>query len=210
MAENGRKLSFGLLLDTIERVILAGLFVYFAYNMLTDYLEGGHLLSLILLISETAVLVFILIRRPTANISQRPTDWGLAFLATLMPMLAYPGGEGRLLPDVILVTLLIAGVAIQISAKMSLRRSFGIVAANRGVKMNGPYRFVRHPMYAGYFLTQFGYLLGNPTLRNLAAYSLAWGLQLARILAEERLLLNDETYRGFAARVPYRLIPRVF
>ncbi len=34
--------------------------------------------------------------------------------------------------------------------KVLLGLSFGVVAANRGVKIGGPYSFIRHPMYAGY------------------------------------------------------------
>ena len=58
----------------------------------------------------------------------------------------------------------ISGFVLQLSAKLTLRRSFGVVAANRGVKASGPYRLVRHPMYAGYALTHVGFLLAGPNL----------------------------------------------
>ena len=98
---------------------------------------------------------------------------------------------------------------VQIGAKLFLWRSFGIVAANRGIRVGGPYRLVRHPMYAGYFLTQLGFLLTNPTGWNLGVYAVAWTMQFGRIIAEERILMRDGEYQAFAAKVPHRLIPGV-
>ena len=108
------------------------------------------------------------------------------------------------------VPLMIAGFAIQMSAKFTLRRSFGVVPANRGVKVGGPYRFVRHPMYAGYLMTQVGFLLAHPTLWNASIYAATFAFQPGRILAEERLLSRDTGYREFAALVPSRLVPGIF
>jgi protein-S-isoprenylcysteine O-methyltransferase Ste14 len=76
--------------------------------------------------------------------------------------------------------------------------------------MGGPYRLIRHPMYAGYMLNQLGFLLYCPTSWNLGVYLLCWSVQIGRILAEERLLLHDDAYRVLVSRVPYRLIPRLF
>src|SRR5438093_1166549 len=84
---------------------------------------------------------------------------------------------------------------------------FGLAAANRGVKRAGPYRLLRHPMYAGYALTQIAFLLLNPGLWNLAVYALSWGVQVLRIRAEERVLLEDPAYRAYAGEVRYRLLP---
>jgi protein-S-isoprenylcysteine O-methyltransferase Ste14 len=201
----------GYTLDAVERVIVACLYAYFVYNIAADILARGNLVSLILLISESAVLVFVLLRRPTADITSRPADWAFGFAGTTAALLVLPAADATpLLPGGIILALMLGGAVLQITAKFFLRRSFGIVAANRGVKVGGPYRYIRHPMYAGYILNQFGFLLANPTARNLAIYSLCWGFQICRILAEERLLIRDEAYRGLVARVPYRLIPKVF
>jgi protein-S-isoprenylcysteine O-methyltransferase Ste14 len=105
---------------------------------------------------------------------------------------------------------MLVGLGVNIWAKLSLRRSFGIVAANRGVKTQGPYRLIRHPMYIGYVATQVGFVLFNPTPWNFAIYLGAWTLQVLRILAEERTLSKDAKYQAYASTVRYRLIPGVF
>ena len=84
------------------------------------------------------------------------------------------------------------------------------MAAVREIKIEGPYRFVRHPMYAGYALAHIGSLLAFPSFWNFVVYTGALLLQIARLLREEQLLLTDESYRAFAARVRYRLLPGVF
>lgn len=104
----------------------------------------------------------------------------------------------------------IAGIALQLFAKLSLGRSFGLLPANRGVVSTGAYRFVRHPIYAGYLLSEIGFLLANFSTRNLITIGVWMVLQIGRILLEERLLSDDADYRAYRARVRYRLIPGVF
>ena len=99
------------------------------------------------------------------------------------------------------------GLAINISAKLALNRSFGLVAANRGVKQGGPYKLVRHPMYLGYFVTQLGFLLSSFSWFNLAIYVVAWVFQVLRIIEEEKFLSEDPEYRAFMIRVPRRILP---
>ena len=105
---------------------------------------------------------------------------------------------------------MLIGLYVQISGKLILGRSFGLIAANRGIKMAGPYRFVRHPIYAGYTIIHVGFLLAFPSLWNVVLYSTELAIQIARLLREELLLNQDQNYRAYAARVRYRLIPMIF
>jgi protein-S-isoprenylcysteine O-methyltransferase Ste14 len=210
MIKDGWKAYGGQVLDSGERVIVAVLYAYFVYNITADVIERGDPFGLILLFSESAVLVITVFRRPTSNITTRPLDWILGFAGTTAALLVMPVEATPLVSPFFVAFLMVGGAGLQITSKLYLRRSFGIVAANRGIKVDGPYRLIRHPMYAGYILTQLGFLIYTPTARNLAVYSLCWALQIGRMIVEERLLLQDEAYRALVARVPYRLIPRVF
>jgi protein-S-isoprenylcysteine O-methyltransferase Ste14 len=113
-------------------------------------------------------------------------------------------------PDQVGFALQLLGTVFQLHGKAVLGRSFGIVAANRGVVVGGPYRLVRHPIYLGYLVTHAGFLLSNWSPRNLAVYAAAYFFQVARIYAEERILSGDEKYREYSAIVRYRLIPGLF
>ena len=69
-------------------------------------------------------------------------------------------------PDALTVIVAALGLALVIVGKMTLGRSFGVVPANRGVVVRGPYGVVRHPIYAGYLLTHIGFLAANPSPWN--------------------------------------------
>jgi protein-S-isoprenylcysteine O-methyltransferase Ste14 len=92
----------------------------------------------------------------------------------------------------------------------TLGRSFGLVAANRGVKTGGPYGFVRHPAYTGYLIAYVGYCAENPSLRNISLLVASTAFQLVRIREEEHVLSTDEGYRDYSSRVRFRLVPYVY
>ncbi len=193
-------------LDRLEQVLIVLLWGWLVYRVeLSD-----NPLAPLLLISETTVMVFVLLRRPTEAISIKPGDWLLAVTATGVPMLISPGAQALPGMAVAAVFLVISGNLFQFAAKLSLRRSFGIAPANRGIKIGGPYRLVRHPMYAGYLVAHIGILLMMPSLFNLAVYVVSWTAQIFRLLAEERLLMEDPDYRAFAEKIRWRLIPGLF
>ena len=193
-------------LDRIEQVLVAVLWIW----LLRRVLHSPNAYAPLLLLSETAVMLFVLIRRPTQAISFELGDWLLAITATAAPLLIQTGYN--LVPGLAPggVALMLVGNCIQIFAKLSLRRSFGIAPANRGIKIAGPYRLVRHPMYAGYLLVHLGSLLLFFAPINLVIYTIGWWAQVRRLLAEEALLSTDPAYRAYRDRVRWRLLPGLF
>jgi protein-S-isoprenylcysteine O-methyltransferase Ste14 len=82
-----------------------------------------------------------------------------------------------------------------------------LVAADRGLKTHGPYALIRHPVYASYLLIQSGYVLQSWSLRNIAVVAFAVACNIARAMAEERLLTRYPAYRAYQQRVRWRMIP---
>jgi protein-S-isoprenylcysteine O-methyltransferase Ste14 len=202
-------------LDLTEKILLFSLYAGLVARALPS-MESAHYfldlaVNLPLLAAEGLVLVLALIRKKTEIISLHPRDWLLAFAATCLPLLVAPAPDGpSLLPAPLFVISMLLALGFQLYSKIVLGRSFGLVAADRGLKLHGPYRWVRHPIYAGYLLMHLTYLLGNPTLRNLLIYFFFYCLQLPRIAAEERLLSQNPQYREYARVVKYRLIPGIY
>jgi protein-S-isoprenylcysteine O-methyltransferase Ste14 len=163
-----------------------------------------------LLISEAAPVFFILTHRAAKRVRLHPADLAATVIGTFCPLLVRPSETAGFLPIPICVALIAAGLLLQIMAKLTLRRSFGLVPANRGIKGGGPYRLLRHPMYAGYMVAEIAFFAAHPTLFNLVIYAIAWIAQLLRILAEERVLSGEQEYRAFMQNVRWRLIPYVF
>jgi len=199
-------------LDFCERIIIATVYGSFAWRMLQDYSGHADISTLLIVVSEALPFLFVILRAPSATLSQRPTDWAVAITATIAPLVVQPNANaaGPLVPEALAYAVMLFGLCVQISAKAVLGRAFGIVAANRGVRQLGPYRFVRHPMYAGYTLAHVGFLLAMPSVFNFAAYALGLILQLVRIAREEQVLMRDPSYVAFTARVRYRLLPFVY
>ena len=196
--------------DLGEMAIVLMLYIGLVMRLIETDGTPWNLANLLLIPSEGLVVVFLLFRRRTERISLRWQDWLLALSATTAPMLVEPGVGVPAVPPMLGASLLLAGTIIQVHAKLALGRSFGCVPAHRGLKLAGPYRFVRHPMYAGYLLGHVAFLLMNPTVWNFAVYLACYSLQIPRLLYEERLLGSDPQYRNYQASVKYRLIPGVF
>jgi protein-S-isoprenylcysteine O-methyltransferase Ste14 len=132
----------------------------------------------------------------------------VAIIGTFTPLMITVSG-GTLVSADVGGALMLFGLTIAIAAKISLNRSFGIVAANRGIKCKGPYRIVRHPMYLGYVVTHFGFLLLHFSLANVLVYGVTWTAFALRIRAEESFLKQDDAYRAYSAAVRHRIIPGV-
>lgn len=115
-----------------------------------------------------------------------------------------------LVPLPVAAALMFTGMGLHLSAKVTLRRCFGVVAAHRGIVLGGPYKLVRHPMYAGYFLTQLAILLAGPNLFNLGIIFTAWVLQVFRMQAEERFYAGDVVYAELCKRTKYRVLPYIY
>jgi protein-S-isoprenylcysteine O-methyltransferase Ste14 len=196
-------------LDWIERLIVLAFYLWLVARILGNYAANGGLANLLLLPSEGLAVFFLLFRRRAQTISAHPTEWLVAIVATCSPMLVRPEPP-PLVPPLIGASVVLMGITIQVMAKIALGRSLGLVPAHRGLRLNGPYRFVRHPMYAGYALSHVGFLLMNPTLWNVAMYVACTGLQIFRLLAEERLLRRDPRYRRYQTEVRCRLVPGIF
>jgi protein-S-isoprenylcysteine O-methyltransferase Ste14 len=194
-------------IDLGERIFILLLFATFVVRL--SHTIGIRPYNMLALISEGLVAFFIVVRRPAQNLTMRPLDWVVALAGTALPMFVRAGAH-PVLPPMTGTILMFAGLSLAVWAKLSLRRSFGIAAANRGAVSAGPYRFLRHPMYAGYIVVYVGFFLNNPLWWNFGLYIVAALLLVARLRAEEALLKTDPVYDSYCSRVPYRLIPSLF
>jgi protein-S-isoprenylcysteine O-methyltransferase len=141
--------------------------------------------------------------------------WGGVLLG-LGASLLLPGAgirTGRtVLFDAGLVCML-GGLAVRWYAVAVLGSAFTVTVGTRSdqrVVARGPYRWVRHPSYAGSLLTILGVLLCAANAVALAAFALPLAGYAYRIVVEERGLaegLGDE-YRRYMRRTR-RLIPFV-
>lgn len=186
-----------------ERLFLIPLSVAVILRVWPQLTTHPHLI-LFLLGELLAVVLLLLNRRGEAASDIYPV--AIAFIGTGVALLVVPQGV-RLISDPISLTLIVTGSAVSLAAKAFLGRSFGMVAANRGVKDSGIYRFVRHPMYLGYMLSHLGFVLVFFSVANVAIYAVAWTCLWLRAKEEEKILLRDPEYQAYASKVRFRLVP---
>ena len=186
-----------------ERLFLIPLSVAVIMRIAPQVSAHPHLI-LFLLGEVLAVALLLLNRRGDTASDIYPV--AIAFIGTGAALLVVPQGV-RLISDPISLALIVSGSAVSLAAKAFLGRSFGMVAANRGVKDNGIYRFVRHPMYLGYMLSHLGFVLVFFSAANVAIYTVVWACFWLRAKEEEKILLRDPEYQAYASKVRFRLVP---
>lgn len=96
---------------------------------------------------------------------------------------------------------------------LDIRDLAGLRAAGGGAiefRTSGPYGWVRHPIYTGWFLMVFA---ASPmTMTRLAFAVVSCAYLIVAIPFEERSMLNAAAgaYERYRKQVPWRLVPRIY
>jgi protein-S-isoprenylcysteine O-methyltransferase Ste14 len=191
------------------RAFISSLFVVLAVNVGSEFLRTGHVTGLLLLVSETLVVVLTAIRRPAAVIDRTWHARVVAAASIVGVPLIRPAGDA-LVPDMYTALASAVGLIVVITGKVTLGRSFGLMPAHRGLVCTGIYRWMRHPIYAGYLATHLAFLVAHPTRWNLVLLIVSDLSLLARAAYEERTLAGDPEYVGYMEHVRWRVLPGVF
>jgi protein-S-isoprenylcysteine O-methyltransferase Ste14 len=185
-------------------VVFLGLLAYACYR---KYHETGSINWFGLLIVNSICVTMYIARRDASSISQSPSLWLLAFAGTCVTLLLRP--TTPTVPFSVGSIVQLVGIVAIAASMLSLRRSYGIVPAHRGIRTGGLYNFVRHPLYASELFWMLGFVIANPSGWNIGLWLCDCVFQFSRACAEERFLSIDPIYSQYRARVKYRLIPLV-
>lgn len=122
-------------------------------------------------------------------------------------------GHQVLSPAPAVVTLQLAAVALMVWARRTFGwRSFHATAAPTAGRLVtvGPYRWLRHPIYAAVCLFGWACCLGFPSWRALVLAAVVTVGAVLRIFTEESLLRQRYPEYAEYARRTKRLVPYVF
>jgi protein-S-isoprenylcysteine O-methyltransferase Ste14 len=152
-------------------------------------------------------------------VSDRGTGWVVAqfvlIALCLGAVLVPPDWPARARTTLAIVggALALAGLVVAVAAARALGR--GLTPFPRPVEgaplaAAGPYRVVRHPIYAGGLLFFLGWsLFAGPVALVLAgALALLWAGKTA--VEERHLHAAYPGYEAYTARVRFRLVPRIY
>jgi hypothetical protein len=224
-ARRGRALPFGgwdFQLDA-GSIFVGGMILWFAGVHLRLWIQHpGVFVGLGQVMLELVQGVLFFVRRRDTGARRPLSVWAATMIGSWGFLLARPigggyvdapalfGGHPLFEAGGIWIGVQLVGTLMAILSLSSLGRSFGLLAANRGLQTRGAYRIVRHPAYASYFVVQMAYLCENLSLWNIAIFAVVLCAQLTRIGQEEAFLSHDAAYVSYAREVRYRLLPGVY
>jgi protein-S-isoprenylcysteine O-methyltransferase Ste14 len=183
---------------------------FFAAAGLHHYQSTHSFVGAIFFAEELWIVAAFLIRRPASRVTARTSDWLLAVGGTFGGLLFRPTGIHSQWGVHVGLYVQLVGLVICIVSFCALGRSFGLAAANRGLKCRGPYSLVRHPIYASYVLLQLGYVMQSFSWTNVGVMLAVTSCNVGRVRAEERLWLSDGGYVEYRRRVRWRLLPGIW
>lgn len=146
----------------------------------------------LLAVAFYSLVIWCYLRRGPARATTRSiTARAAAVVATWAPFVipwlhgAPLGAVSQGVSDV----LLLAGTAWAVWSLRSLGRNLSVIAQVRDVADGGPYRWIRHPLYAGEIVSTLGLAIAAHSLAAITVWLGICALQAYRAVREEQLLL---------------------
>jgi protein-S-isoprenylcysteine O-methyltransferase Ste14 len=198
--------------DVLTRVVPA---IYCLY-LLNEQFSSIRQFKGMLFVSRVTSMLFIglsltlfLIRirplRKASGAKARLVALAGAFLMPTVPLFSPYSAATAPIGSILIVT----GSALSIVCLYTLGRSFSIMAEARRLVTRGPYRFVRHPLYASEAVAGMGLLLTFLSPAAVAVCLAHLVLQYGRMRAEERVLSAEfPEYESYKVRTPM-IFPRI-
>ena len=179
-----------------------------------DVISGPLTTGVYLLFCVIPVGIYLVRPRPRARDGRMiARTAGLVGTTMLLVVGAFPNPVLLTPPALIrdiAAPLALAAFALGVYGLLFLRRSLSIIPEARRLVTGGPYRLIRHPLYAAEILAAVALVLARPGLWATLTLLPFIAVQMLRARFEEGLLARIfPEYRGYAARTR-RLIPLVW
>jgi protein-S-isoprenylcysteine O-methyltransferase Ste14 len=179
-----------------------------------DVLAGPLTTGVYLLFCVIPVGIYLVRPRPRARDGRAiARTAGLVGTTMLLVVGAFPNPVLITPPAIIggiSATLALGAFALGVCGLLYLRRSLSIIPEARRLVTGGPYRLIRHPLYAAEILAACALVLARPGLWATLTLAPFIAVQMVRARFEEGLLSRVfPEYRRYAARTR-RLIPLVW
>ena len=173
------------------------IFTLLAILRISQAIHGDWIAIFLALQSGLAVWLYFL--RKTPKKSAGKVREVFAWASALLPLAFSPGASSNAWQAL----LIVPGLLLALWAMFSLRQSFSIAPADRGLVQRGPYKLMRHPMYVGEIFSLAGTLISAFSFWNVLVFALFIGSVFWRIRQEEALI---KTYDLYSSKVPCVLL----
>jgi len=157
------------------------------------------------------IIIVMVLRTAPVRVTPNPWYWLLAFVTTYATL----GFSAYAEPGVTLISpsvgngVAVVSVIIIVYSLLSLGRNIGFIPAQRRIVTRGAYRFVRHPIYTGTFVSLLAFVLRAFSALNLTMAVVLIVLLMLRGVVEERFLREDAGYTAYLREVRWRWFPGI-
>lgn len=169
-----------------------GSIMMFGFGLLALYRwQQTHLIFFLLLVLRDFVAGYFFLKRESAQATSGKLVSLIAYLSSAMPLLYF--GPDHATKEMLLASdiLAIIGFLFIALATIELGTSIGISPAKRSLVKSGIYKWVSHPMYVGYALSELGMSIINTN--NIIILVLSISLYSLRGKTEVQILSNRQT-----------------
>jgi len=162
-------------------------------------------------IQVLVIIVVMVLRTAPVRVTPNPWYWLLAFVTTYATL----GFSAYAEPGVTLISpllgngLAILSAIIIVYSLLSLGRNIGFIPAQRRLVTRGAYRFVRHPIYTGTFISLVAFVLRAFSPLNMAIAAALIASLMLRGVVEEHFLREDPAYSLYLTEVRWRWLPGI-
>jgi len=162
-------------------------------------------------IQVLVIIVVMVLRTAPVRVTPNPWYWLLAFVTTYATL----GFSAYAEPGVTLISpllgngLAILSAIIIVYSLLSLGRNIGFIPAQRRLVTRGAYRFVRHPIYTGTFISLVAFVLRAFSPLNMAIAAALIASLMLRGVVEEHFLREDPAYSVYLTEVRWRWLPGI-
>ena len=175
--------------------------------------DGLRWLGALLVCTFYLLIIWCYLRRGPATATTSSVTARVAAVAATLTPFAFPllhGAPAGVGLQSVADGLLVAGTGWALWSLRCLGRNLSVFAQARELADGGPYRWIRHPLYAGEIVSSLGLALAAGTVAALALWLALCAMQGYRVLREEQLLLQAlPQYRSYRSRTA-ALFPGLF
>jgi len=201
-----------LVIPWVDKTIAIEASLPFAFELYRRWVVGHvNFPRAVLGLQLLVIIVVMVLRTAPVRVTPNPWFWLLAFVTTYATLgfTAFAEQGVALLPPLVGNGVAVVSVIIILYSLLSLGRNIGFIPAQRKIVTRGAYRFVRHPIYTGTFVSLLAFVLRSYSVRNLEMTVVLIALLMLRGVVEERFLREDAGYAAYLQEVRWRWFPGI-